>query len=71
MLEQKVPATYLALEDIVNSVAAERRANGLDPVLNADQYRCIMTAEMQQRYNKTFRDWAELHQATLFLHENG
>ncbi|CAH0558750.1 unnamed protein product [Brassicogethes aeneus] len=71
LLEQKVPATYLALEDIVNYVALERRANGLDPVLTADQYRTIVTTEMQQRYNKTFRDWAELHQATLFLHDNG
>lgn len=71
LLEQKVPATYLALEDVVNYVASERRANGLDPVLTADQYRSIVTTEMQQRYNRTFRDWAELHQATLFLHDNG
>ncbi|XP_066246944.1 leucine-rich repeat serine/threonine-protein kinase 1 isoform X1 [Euwallacea similis] len=71
LLEQKVPATYLALEDIVNSVAGDRRANGLDPVLTAEQYKSIMTTEMLQRYNKIFRDWAELHQATLFLHENG
>ncbi|XP_050296551.1 leucine-rich repeat serine/threonine-protein kinase 1 isoform X5 [Anthonomus grandis grandis] len=71
LLEQKVPATYLALEDIVYSVAAERRSNGLDPVLTCEQYKMIMAAEMQQRYNKTFRDWSELHQATLFLHENG
>lgn len=71
LLEQKVPATYLALEDIVTSVAAEKRVNGLDPVLTSDQYKSIMTLEMQQRYNKSFRDSAELHQATLFLHENG
>lgn len=71
LLEQKVPATYLALEDIVYSVSADRRLNGLDPVLTSEQYKLIMTSEMQQRYNKTFRDWAELHQATLFLHENG
>ncbi|ENN73442.1 hypothetical protein YQE_09939, partial [Dendroctonus ponderosae] len=71
LLEQKVPATYLALEDIVTSVAVERRVNGLDPVLTSDQYKSIMTLEMQQRYNKSFRDSAELHQATLFLHENG
>lgn len=71
LLEQKVPATYLALEDIVYSVAAERRVNNLDPVLTAEQYKSVMTSEMLQRYNKTFRDWGELHQATLFLHENG
>jgi hypothetical protein len=71
LLEQKVPATYLALEDVVSHVAAERRMNGLDPVLNAEQYRTIVTTEMQQRFNRVFRDWAELHQATLFLHDNG
>ncbi|CAG9859264.1 unnamed protein product [Phyllotreta striolata] len=71
LLEQKVPATYLALEDVINYIAAERKANSLDPVLNADQYRNLVTTEMLQRYNKTFRDWSELHQATLFLHENG
>ncbi|XP_056637900.1 leucine-rich repeat serine/threonine-protein kinase 1 isoform X1 [Diorhabda sublineata] len=71
LLEQKVPATYLALEDVINYIAAERKANGLDPVLNAEQYRNLVTTEMLQRYNKTFRDWSELHQATLFLHENG
>lgn len=71
LLEQKVPATYLALEDVINHVAVERRLNALDPVLNSEQYRAIVTTEMQQRYNRTFRDWAELHQATLFLHDNG
>lgn len=71
LLEQKVPASYLALEDVINHVAVERRINGLDPVLTAEQYRTTVTTEMQQRYNRTFRDWAELHQATLFLHDNG
>lgn len=70
-MEQKVPATYLALEDVINHVAVERRLNCLDPVLNTEQYRAVVTTEMQQRYNRTFRDWAELHQATLFLHDNG
>ncbi|XP_076250430.1 leucine-rich repeat kinase isoform X2 [Rhynchophorus ferrugineus] len=71
LLEQKVPATYLALEDVVNYIATERRLNGLDPVLTSEQYKSLVISEMQQRYNKTFRDWAELHQATLFLHDNG
>lgn len=71
MLEQRVPASYLALEDVINHVAIERRMNGLDPVLTADEYKNVVTTEMQQRYNRTFRDWAELHQATLFLHDNG
>ncbi|XP_031347203.1 leucine-rich repeat serine/threonine-protein kinase 1-like isoform X2 [Photinus pyralis] len=71
LLEQKVPATYLALEDVVNHVAMERRLNNLDPVLTAEQYRTTVTNEMQLRCNRSFRDWAELHQATLFLHDNG
>lgn len=71
LLEQKVPATYLALEDVINYIAADRRMNGLDPVLNIEQYKNLVTTEMLQRYNKTFRDWSELHQATLFLHDNG
>lgn len=71
LLEQKVPATYLALEDVINYIATERRMNGLDPVLNTEQYKNFVTTEMLQRCNKTFRDWSELHQATLFLHDNG
>lgn len=71
LLEQRVPASYLALEDVVTHLAAERRANGTDPVLNADQYKTVIETEMQFRYHKSFRDWPELHQATLFLHENG
>ena len=70
-MEQKVPASYLALEDVVNFIASERRTSGLDPVLNTDQYRAIVCSEIQHRYNRVFRDMAELHQATLFLHDNG
>ncbi|XP_067008597.2 leucine-rich repeat serine/threonine-protein kinase 1 [Anabrus simplex] len=71
LLEQRVPASYLALEDVVSHLAADRRQTGVDPVLNAEQYRAVITAEMQYRYQRSFRDAAELHQATLFLHENG
>lgn len=59
------------LEDVVNYVAAERKHNNLDPVLNSEQYKSIVYSEMLQKYNKMFRDSAELHQATLFLHDNG
>lgn len=71
LLEQKVPATYLILEDVVNHISTDRRLNGLDPVLTGDQYRTLVSNEMQLRYNRSFRDLAELHQATLFLHDNG
>nr|CAD7576044.1 unnamed protein product [Timema californicum] len=71
LLEQRVPATYLALEDVVTHISSERRHTGVDPVLNAEQYKAVVSAEMQYRFSRGFRDTAELHQATLFLHENG
>lgn len=71
LLEQRVPASYLALEDVISHLAADRRHTGVDPVLNAEQYKAVVTTEMQYRYQRSFRDAAELHQATLFLHENG
>ncbi|KAJ1529280.1 hypothetical protein ONE63_006078 [Megalurothrips usitatus] len=71
LLEQKVPASYLMLEDVVGHLASERKTKGVDPVLNAEQYKAVVWYEMQHRYGRTFRDWSELHQATLFLHDNG
>lgn len=71
LLEQRVPASYLALEDVVGHIAAARRQAGSDPVLNAEQYRALVWQEMLYRYQRAFRDTAELHQATLFLHDNG
>lgn len=71
LLEQKVPASYIALEDVITHLVSERRANNADPVLNAEQYKSTVSMEMQKLCNKSFRDAAELHQATLFLHENG
>ena len=38
LLEQKIPATYLALEDLVGVLSAELRGQGHDPVLNRDQF---------------------------------
>ncbi|XP_063218267.1 leucine-rich repeat serine/threonine-protein kinase 1 isoform X2 [Bacillus rossius redtenbacheri] len=71
LLEQRVPASYLVLEDVVTQLAADRRRAGVDPVLSAEQYRSVVAAEMQYRFDRSFRDASELHQATLFLHENG
>lgn len=70
LLEQKVPASYLALEDVVIQLAHDKKLFGLDPVLKADQYYMAVNNELQ-KLHKSFRDPAELHQATLFLHENG
>ncbi|XP_058127857.1 leucine-rich repeat serine/threonine-protein kinase 1 [Anopheles ziemanni] len=71
LLYQRVPASYLALEDVVAQIAAAQRQQGADPVLDAERYRQLVTHEMQQRGLKGFRDWSELNQATMFLHDNG
>uniref|UniRef100_A0A1S4G9X9 non-specific serine/threonine protein kinase n=1 Tax=Anopheles gambiae TaxID=7165 RepID=A0A1S4G9X9_ANOGA len=71
LLYQRVPASYLALEDVVANIAASLRQHGADPVLDADRYRQTVTHEMQLRGLKGFRDWSELNQATMFLHDNG
>uniref|UniRef100_A0A182PFW2 non-specific serine/threonine protein kinase n=1 Tax=Anopheles epiroticus TaxID=199890 RepID=A0A182PFW2_9DIPT len=71
LLYQRVPASYLALEDVVATIAAGLRQHGADPVLDADRYRQTVAHEMQARGLKGFRDWSELNQATMFLHDNG
>ncbi|XP_064473089.1 leucine-rich repeat serine/threonine-protein kinase 1-like isoform X2 [Ornithodoros turicata] len=71
LLEQRIPATYLALEDVVGYLAIERRLQAKDPVLHSEQYRMLVMHEMQQKFNILFRDMAELNQATAFLHDNG
>ncbi|CAH0599523.1 unnamed protein product [Chrysodeixis includens] len=67
LLEQRIPASYLALEECVTSLAADLR----EPVLRHDEYKKLVTQYMQQKNHRMFRDAAELHQATMFLHENG
>ncbi|XP_055684527.1 leucine-rich repeat serine/threonine-protein kinase 1 isoform X1 [Lutzomyia longipalpis] len=71
LLHQKVPASYLALEDVIGTISSALRQVGADPVLDAERYRNMVTQEMQSRGYKRFRDWSELNQATMFLHENG
>ncbi|XP_076065875.1 leucine-rich repeat serine/threonine-protein kinase 1-like isoform X3 [Oratosquilla oratoria] len=71
LLGQRIPASYLALEDIVGVLGLERRIQGRDPVLPADKYQSLVMQEMGARGYQPFRDTAELNQATTFLHENG
>lgn len=71
LLDQKVPATYLALEELVTSMAMERKSENLEPILHSDQFRQEVAHLMKERYDLTFRDYSELQQATRFLHENG
>lgn len=71
LLQQQVPATYLALEDIVGQIALQMKASGVEPVLKFEAYRDMVNSEMLSRNYKCFRDNSELNQATMFLHENG
>lgn len=71
LLDQKIPSSYLALEDVVASIAQQRKDGGKDPVLNFEQYQLAVQEQMWQRFKLKFRDNAELSQATAFLHENG
>lgn len=71
LLEQKIPATYLALEEVVSHLANLRISAGKDPVLRAAEYKELVSLEMSRRYRVSFRDVSELQQATAFLHDNG
>jgi Leucine-rich repeat (LRR) protein len=71
LLEQKIPATYLALEEVVSHLANQRISSGKDPVLCAAEYKELVSQEMSRRYKVSFRDASELQQATAFLHDNG
>lgn len=71
LLDQKIPASYLALEEVVQHLAAERKQQQLDPVLTTQQYRNQVHEAMRKRSTRQFRDTAELNQATAFLHDNG
>lgn len=50
LLEQRVPASYLALEDVVVQLAHDRRLAGADPVLKADQYYTVVNNELQKMH---------------------
>lgn len=71
LLHQKVPASYIALEDVVENISSYLKINGSDPVLNNENFQKMVHQEMRLQNNRPFRDVAELQQATIFLHENG
>lgn len=71
LLHQKVPSTYLALEDVIGNISMQLRQNSIDPVLNFDNFREMVAHEMLLQNHRGFRDNAELNQATMFLHDNG
>ena len=71
LMEQQVPAIYIALEDLVNTLAQEYRDSGQHPVVTTEYFRAIIAHELHERFDMTFRDSAELRQAVMFLHDNG
>lgn len=66
MLEQRIPATYLALEDVVGILATEQKSKGQDPVLPSEEYRISVSNVMHTRFRMSFRDTAELNQVCQF-----
>lgn len=43
LLEQRIPAIYIQLEQEINQLAAKRLAEKKNPVLNTQQYRLVMS----------------------------
>ena len=55
LLEQKIPATYLALEEVVAQLSNEMRLQGNDPVLDQVQYETLVSAELRAKHGIQFR----------------
>ncbi|CAF0874165.1 unnamed protein product, partial [Brachionus calyciflorus] len=79
LLEQKIPSTYLALEECVHLVVKKMRLQSLNPVLKTQDYLIqiqeaisyLYPDEDQGKLAVRFRDNSEILQATQFLHDNG
>lgn len=55
LLHQKVPSTYLALEDVIGIIAHQLRQSNTDPVLNLDTFKEMVAQEMAMQNHKGFR----------------
>ncbi|KRZ86414.1 Leucine-rich repeat serine/threonine-protein kinase 1 [Trichinella sp. T8] len=71
LIEQRIPSSYVALEEIVTKLAAERKQAGREPVINAETFRNSVHELMLKQTGRSFRDTHELNLAVVFLHENG
>ncbi|KRZ25882.1 Leucine-rich repeat serine/threonine-protein kinase 1 [Trichinella pseudospiralis] len=71
LIEQRIPSSYVALEEIVIKLAAERKQAGREPVISAQTFRNSVQELMLKQTGRTFRDTHELNLAVVFLHENG
>lgn len=55
LLHQNVPASYLALEDVVANISTYLRQIGSDPVLNYENFKQMVNQEMHFQNFKAFR----------------
>ena len=55
MLHQKVPASYLALEDVIQNISSYLKHAGSDPVLNHENFKQMVHQEMHYHNLKSFR----------------
>ncbi|RDD43578.1 Leucine-rich repeat serine/threonine-protein kinase 1 [Trichoplax sp. H2] len=70
LLEQLIPASYLALEEAMQRLSVSYRYDMKVPVLTTSEFRAKVEEELLPQGIK-FRDMEELRQATKFLHDNG
>ena len=55
LLEQKVPLSYIRLQDVISQLAEERRADHKDPVLYGNQYKHLVIEKMEDLYQSSFQ----------------
>ena len=78
LLEQKIPHSYLALEECISYITKKFKHKAQNPVLTTSNYLKEIRLAIEDVYPNSsqemivrFRDDAEILQATQFLHENG
>jgi len=59
LLEQKVPLSYIRLQDVIALLAEERRREHKDPVLYGNQYKHLVIEKMEELYQSSFQAWNE------------
>jgi len=55
LLEQKVPLSYIRLQDVIAILGEERRREHKDPVLYGNQYKHLVIEKMEELYQSSFQ----------------
>ena len=55
LLEQKVPLSYIRLQDVIANLAEERCRENKDPVLYGNQYKHLVIEKMEELYQSSFQ----------------